>query len=130
MILQEDVNFLAHFGKKGMKWGVRNAPKTRPLTPRQQQTRNQRNKMLKRSAVVAGVGVTAAVGILAVSHLRTMKSLSTKELDIGKRTAEELLSNRGSTGVAHLYFNNGTHKEVTATIDKLGNLTKTERWLK
>ena len=25
MILQEDINFLEHYGKKGMKWGVRKA---------------------------------------------------------------------------------------------------------
>lgn len=65
-VLQEDADFLAHFGKKGMKWGVRNkrdatgvqsAPK-RPLTPEEVAHR----KAVRKKAIVVGAAATALIG--------------------------------------------------------------------
>lgn len=103
MIRQTDVDFLEHFGVSGMKWGVRraktDAPAT-PITPHQQQAKNERNKMLKRSAIVAGVGVTVAVGLFVANKHVPLSRLAPSTVSSGKNETTKILSRSKDTKIS------------------------------
>lgn len=64
--LQEDLDFLAHFGKKGMKWGVRNKRSNSGVekTPKQSLTSEEiaRRKEFRKKALIVGAAATAVIG--------------------------------------------------------------------
>ncbi len=112
---------LAHYGKKGMKWGVRNDRKTKVTT------KSVKNEELDKSAkraqakkVAIGVGVlTAAAGGAFVVHklnqsghipLNTIKQTA-KEASVVKKILEEptqiLHASRGKNKGFQFYKNGG-----------------------
>ena len=65
MILEEDVAFLEHFGKKGMRWGVRSTAVAKPSVPR---TPEEQKVRRKKKAIVAGAALTAYVGAVYIAR--------------------------------------------------------------
>ena len=68
MILQEDINFLEHYGKKGMKWGVRKANnakaaakarKANPVRPGNRKNEDAQKRLDQVRRVASGKGSAA-----------------------------------------------------------------------
>ena len=98
MIRQTDVDFLEHFGVRGMKWGVRSAKTDAPAaTPAQKQVNTERNQMLKRAAIGTGVGIVVVAGLLVASRHVQMSRLSPKAIENGKQAVTKQLSKQGPT---------------------------------
>ena len=99
MTINDEVDeFLEHFGKKGMKWGVRNQPKTstsaKSKEPKRKLTTGQ-----KRALTVAVVGGAAiAAGVLAHRSGVRMSSVSqsAQALRVGKTQSQDILRRMGS----------------------------------
>ena len=130
--LQEDIEFLEHFGKKGMHWGVRNAPKPTPKT-QQEKRRSAVKKVAVTAAVSTVIGLAgaqfAAKTILGRNlQLNDFKSSATYAHTItqGKRTAEQIIRAKGNTPVSKQMayrtarvINNSKTKATAAELTKL-----------
>lgn len=104
MIINADV-YLEHFGKKGMKWGVRNKhqPPGRALTPAERKQRVQRQQK------VARVVRKVALGVIAVAYVSSLLKASggtrTSEIKMPKakvKTAADFVRERRDVEVASL----------------------------
>ena len=112
MIFPEDEEFLAHYGKKGMKWGVRNVPKNTSKSgysrktsfssttkAKASQLADKAKKNKKQIAKVAGTTVTlaAVAGVSAYAINRRSKTSSAyvnrfeevkKTVDMGQKVKD------------------------------------------
>lgn len=91
-ILDKDVEFLAHFGVKGMRWGVhKKTPQSRYKTPQ-----TAKSKAGKKSKVKTALKVVATGALLGVpAYLAVRKIQDNKEtqfvLDHGRRISEQFV---------------------------------------
>ena len=80
---------LAHFGVKGMKWGVRKERSTSDDA-----SKSSRNKKLAAAAVV-GVGLTATAILMARGRNRSTMSLQVELVKKGMLHANKVMKNSG-----------------------------------
>ena len=90
MIIREEV-YLAHYGVKGQRWGVRRA-----RTP-QQQAKRKRN--LKIAGAAAGVGIGVAGAVLLNKH-RTRLKATMYVVGMGKNAGQRHIAKHGSRKIA------------------------------
>ena len=64
-VLQEDVDFLAHYGVKGMRWGVINEDQSSGKTLTKQTTKQTDHKLTDRQKKILKRGVIVTAGVLA-----------------------------------------------------------------
>jgi hypothetical protein len=140
MIRQTDIDFLEHFGKKGMQWGVKN-------TPSSSNSRHSvsKPKMSTKKKVAIGVGTVAVVTAGSLLSAKLLKMYGEKKLaDMvydakhpsvqaqaasARNFLDNVLSDKGKTKVLTMEFFDGTKKEVTNVIGLDGIITRTERLL-
>lgn len=118
-MLTED-EFLEHFGKKGMKWGVRKAPEISGATMAIKPKRTDAEKAALRKKIIIGAAATAAAlavvgGIVYVKYdaktllnLQSMvaRNVSTMGNDISQNPTGDQLLRRGAEFTRRSYGKN------------------------
>ena len=90
---EENINYLAHHGVKGQRWGVRKRRQQYAVNPNDPYARQQRRKRIARNVAI-GVGATAAAagaGYLASRFVRNRKAIKQQTANINhwKTMAED-----------------------------------------
>jgi hypothetical protein len=125
---EEIVEYLEHFGVKGMHWGVRNSRSNVSLTPKER-TAAEKKKFIKRAAIGTGIAAVAVGAIIATSMLKGN----------GKTTIRELKP-LNSDKAARLIFRNADKKvdaikkaasrgDITALQSKRMRDLHTKQWI-
>jgi uncharacterized protein (UPF0333 family) len=79
MIIDDDI-YIEHFGTKGMRWGVRNAPKNASKSEKQKIDRKRSN--VKKASII--LGSVAAVGAIGAGAYYAKKHFGAKVSDMPK----------------------------------------------
>lgn len=87
-------DFLAHYGIKGMKWGVNRSKGSRPISKREQKQINKRADAQKRRRVLSDKDLDGLVRRL--EQEKKLKSLVDDDLRPGKTATQKLLGNVGT----------------------------------
>lgn len=86
--------FLAHYGIKGMKWGVRRDRGSRPISKREQKEINRRADAQKRRRVLSDKDLDSLVKRL--DQEKKLKTLVDDDIRPGKTATQKLLGNVGT----------------------------------
>lgn len=86
-MLSED-EFLEHFGKKGMKWGVRKEPKDRASEIKKELLKIEKSRKSFRRQLIPAQAILDGAGATAGTAKRVLKLKSTKALDGSTRLVE------------------------------------------
>lgn len=99
MILQEDVDFLAHFGKKGMKWGVKNEARLQATKRVAKGTGDAKDKMkvLSRESSLSLARGKTLQGAAAKTVIK--QEALKKRILKGEATTRDFLNNWGSVTI-------------------------------
>lgn len=99
MILQEDADFLAHFGKKGMKWGVKNEARLQ-ATKRVAKGKGSYKDIAKVSMRESSLSLARNKGLQGAAAKTAMKQEALKKRILkGEATTRDFLNNWGSVTI-------------------------------
>lgn len=114
--LQADVDFLEHFGVKGMKWGVRRDRSSDSGEGSSKRTGKEKAVVALKVSAVIGAGVAAAVLLkksnISVSSLRS--SANAARTTAGKAAAEATAKKANQTFASSVARPKGNSPAVTA----------------
>lgn len=99
MILQEDVDFLEHYGVKGMKWGVRRDRRAERLASRSSDEKSKSRKTIaKRALMVGGAGIVIGGAIFMAQRNTNMRNINKSSTKRGaKVSSQQIKSSVGKT---------------------------------
>lgn len=83
--LPQDVEFLEHFGVKGMRWGVRKAEESSPIS---ESTKTPMSKKKKAAIVLGSAAVATAIAVGAIYAKRHM-NVSVKDIPKTSETVKK-----------------------------------------
>lgn len=101
---EENINYLAHHGVKGQRWGVRKRREQYAVNPNDPNAQRQRRKRIARNVAI-GIGATAAAagaGYLASRFVRNRKAINQQKANINhwKTMAEDYQRQGNKRGLA------------------------------
>ncbi len=127
MIIDEEV-YLAHYGKKGMRWGVRKSgslkTKKKPLTAREKRVKNLKRKQAAGkavSAVVTAAYVATFIGSVFSSPTTNKKYSDIKTPTSKTKSAADFVNERRDT---EMYSLRRMYKEGKMDSKQFENFSK------
>lgn len=93
-------NFIEHYGKKGMHWGIRNVPVLKKRTRKETQARAARQKILERRRQLSDSDVRNFVDRL--NNEKKLKDLINQDLRPGRSMVKKILGDSGKQVVSRV----------------------------
>lgn len=92
--LQEDLDFLAHFGVKGMRWGVRNNKDSNtPPSPSKRAVKKELKRQTKEDALNAGIKkAEELVSFAAANRNNSLVMLNGRQIVTGEEFVNHMVS--------------------------------------